>query len=479
MRVAAIAGAGDGEVGGRDVGRLHGRGDARVLAARLLGRVVLALLLLLLLLAWRAAVGAVAVRALLAGASAVAVAAVLAVAALTAVAGITAVATLRAAASRSGGRVSGQTSGFLSSLASLLSLALLLVLLSRLGQLLALASAGQADTSSRSSTWREVLDRLSTRDLATAASAETVLETNVGRGHAGVGVGCAALVFALEHERRGGSAGARGTVGTGWLGGGLLRRSEGGGRRVGSGGSQHIIQGVLLRRLRAKSDVVQLVDVLVVHERTSDVVDADAVVDAETRARGGGKNVPAIRAPLAVGAVGGLDGADLVVVPLQIVDVDIASQVTKAGDEHKTAVGREVDGIPGAQIEAVLGNGTGVEDGGLGRHVAVDDTELFRVGRPRNVVDGTLLVELDARVKGTVGAEDVHVGLAVVALVGLVDVGLRQDDDAGAEVVPLELDLVALVEGLLRDGRVELGHLEDLDRGRHSLGCVSLAVDRV
>lgn len=82
---------------------------------------------------------------------------------------------------------------------------------------------------------------------------------------------------------------------------------------------------------------------------------------------------------------------------------------------------------------------------------------------------GVRHTQSDARVKGTAGAKDVHVGLAVVTLVGLVDIGLGQDDQAGALVVPLELDLVGLEESLLRDRRGKMGDVEDLDLGRHAL----------
>lgn len=91
-------------------------------------------------------------------------------------------------------------------------------------------------------------------------------------------------------------------------------------------------------------------------------------------------------------------------------------------------------------------------------------------------MDRTLLVELDARVEGAVRAKNVHVCLAVVALVGLVDVSLSQDNHAGAEVVPLKLNLVALVECLLRDRGVELRDLIDLDRGGHALSFESVRV---
>jgi hypothetical protein len=42
---------------------------------------------------------------------------------------------------------------------------------------------------------------------------------------------------------------------------------------------------------------------------------------------------------------------------------------------------------------------------------------------------------------------------------------LCQDQKAGAQLVPLQLDLVSLEEGLLRDRVVEEGNVKDLDGG--------------
>ncbi|KAG9938375.1 eukaryotic translation initiation factor 2A, partial [Aureobasidium melanogenum] len=130
---------------------------------------------------------------------------------------------------------------------------------------------------------------------------------------------------------------------------------------------------------------------------------------------------------------------------------------------------RENNGVARTKVEAVLGNSTLVEDGRLSRHVAIDDTEFLGVGRPGDVVNRTILVQGNARVKSAAGAKNVHVGLAVVTLVGLVDIGLGQDDQASTLVVPLELDLIGLEEGLLRDRRGEVGDVEDLDLSRHAL----------
>lgn len=73
------------------------------------------------------------------------------------------------------------------------------------------------------------------------------------------------------------------------------------------------------------------------------------------------------------------------------------------------------------------------------------------------------LTQLDARVKTTIGAQDVHICLSIITFVGLVDVSLGQNDQAGAIVVPFELHFVALEECFLGDGCVELRHAEDLD----------------
>jgi hypothetical protein len=51
-----------------------------------------------------------------------------------------------------------------------------------------------------------------------------------------------------------------------------------------------------------------------------------------------------------------------------------------------------LDGVTRAQREGVGRLAAHVEDGGLRRHVAVNHTELFRVGVPADVVDGALLV---------------------------------------------------------------------------------------
>lgn len=110
-------------------------------------------------------------------------------------------------------------------------------------------------------------------------------------------------------------------------------------------------------------------------------------------------------------------------------------------------------------------DGSIVEDGGLGRHVPVDDTELTRVGRPGDIVDGPLFIKRDASVKRTVRAQEIERRLAVVALAGAVNIGLRQHEDAGAALVPLELDLVALEKCLLRNGGVELWDIENANGG--------------
>ena len=97
----------------------------------------------------------------------------------------------------------------------------------------------------------------------------------------------------------------------------------------------------------------------------------------------------------------------------------------------------------------MLWDALGVKDGCLRRHVSVHDTELLRVGRPCAVVDGPFLVQVNTRVESSIRAEDIQVRLAVVALIALVNIRLREHSHARALLIPLHLDFISLVERLL------------------------------
>jgi hypothetical protein len=56
---------------------------------------------------------------------------------------------------------------------------------------------------------------------------------------------------------------------------------------------------------------------------------------------------------------------------------------------------------------------------------SIHDTELFRVGTPRKIMNGTLLIERDTAIKIACGTQEIHTRFAVVAFVRIVDLGLR------------------------------------------------------
>lgn len=64
------------------------------------------------------------------------------------------------------------------------------------------------------------------------------------------------------------------------------------------------------------------------------------------------------------------------------------------------------------------------------------------------------------------GTEKVHGRLSIVALACLVYLGLRQYNEAGPIVVPLELHLITFEEVLLRGRGVKFGHIVDADGRR-------------
>jgi hypothetical protein len=77
-------------------------------------------------------------------------------------------------------------------------------------------------------------------------------------------------------------------------------------------------------------------------------------------------------------------------------------------------------------------------------------------------VNRTFLVESHASVKGTVGAKQVQSSFSVITLARFVDICLGQDEQRRAAIVPLELNLVAFEESLLRYGVMEDRDIVDL-----------------
>ena len=101
---------------------------------------------------------------------------------------------------------------------------------------------------------------------------------------------------------------------------------------------------------------------------------------------------------------------------------------------------------------------------------SINDTKLLRVRAPGKVVDRTLLVQSNAAVKVTSGAQEVKTGFSVVALVRIVNFGLCEDEDLRAEHVPLHLRAVGLEERLgARRSSAQCREVEDLDAGRSTL----------
>lgn len=175
----------------------------------------------------------------------------------------------------------------------------------------------------------------------------------------------------------------------------------------------------------------------------------DAIVNTESRRGRTSHDISAIRAPFAYTGIAAFNGAHLAEVLFEIVNINLASKVTKAGNKNEAAGGREDDCVARAKRERMRSNSTIVENGGLGRHVPVHDTKLARIGRPCNIMDRAFLVQGHASIERAIRAEEIQRRLAIVALSGAIDIGLCEDENAGAALIPLELNLVALEKGLL------------------------------
>lgn len=76
-----------------------------------------------------------------------------------------------------------------------------------------------------------------------------------------------------------------------------------------------------------------------VHESSADVPDTYSIIDTKTWTCCCRKNMLSIGAPLDVRAIGGLDGADLCVVLVEIVDVHMTSQISKSSNKDESSMG--------------------------------------------------------------------------------------------------------------------------------------------
>lgn len=107
---------------------------------------------------------------------------------------------------------------------------------------------------------------------------------------------------------------------------------------------------------------------------------------------------------------------------------------------------------------------------------SIDHTELLRVGAPRKIVDRSLLIQCNPAVKVARSTEKVHPCLSVVTLVGVIDLGLCQEQDLGSKSVPFDLGAISLVKRLLaRRSTVEGQETIDLDAGGGTLEAPRLA----
>lgn len=120
--------------------------------------------------------------------------------------------------------------------------------------------------------------------------------------------------------------------------------------------------------------LVELLDRLEVHERSSVVEDPHAVVDPQPRTKGSAHQVPSIGTPLAMTGIGRVKGADLLE-RFAIPNVDLTREVTEASDAEKATlrvVGEEVARVGAKVVDDVDAN---VKDDGLGGHVCAENVD--------------------------------------------------------------------------------------------------------
>jgi hypothetical protein len=154
------------------------------------------------------------------------------------------------------------------------------------------------------------------------------------------------------------------------------------------------------------------------------------------------------RIPFAPASIRCVNGADLVE-SATVKDVDFAGEIAKSSECQESALWIEGDEVSGMSAKIVQDFNTLIEQDGLRWHISVDNTELLRVGAPREIMDRPFLIQLDPAVKIAGGTQNNKTRLAVITLVGFIDVRLSEHQYLSSQGVPFESDSVRFIEGLL------------------------------
>ena len=146
-------------------------------------------------------------------------------------------------------------------------------------------------------------------------------------------------------------------------------------------------------RLRPPCYMVEFLHVLHIHDAaTTNMPYLDPIIHSQSRTRSRRENVLAVGTPFAHACVTRLDGTKLLKVFFEVVNIHLSRKVPKSSYQNETSMWGEHDGISRTQGKSMHCLCSVIEDDRLGRHVTIDYAELLGLGRPGNVVDGSILV---------------------------------------------------------------------------------------
>lgn len=262
----------------------------------------------------------------------------------------------------------------------------------------------------------------------------------------------------LSELRVGSTLGSRRTVGL-RRGSGATRsssaRGEGGdlsGRRNDDGilGRSGVGRGTA--RHGTPSDLPDFREALVMDEVGLEVVEREKVVDAHAGPEGGREQEFSVGGPFVMSRSEGLSRAELGQRD-SVPDVKVAGKLTKAA-AHEHATLRTPDKLVarlGTEVTKSLA--LAIVEGSFGRIFAVSDRKIVSLGVPTHVVDGALLISSNVALSLTVSRQVVEVGVSIVVVgTRLIALSRRKHKKRLASIVPVEGNVVTVVEALGRDG---------------------------
>ena len=195
-----------------------------------------------------------------------------------------------------------------------------------------------------------------------------------------------------------------------------------------------------------------------------EIVEGEEVVDAHAGPEGSREEESAIRGPLVVARGEGLSGAEFGERD-SVPDVKVAGKLAKSTTHENSALRTPDDFVARFSAKMAKCLAFAIIESRFGGILTISHSKVIALGVPANVVNGTLFISSDITLTLSISRQIVEIGVTVVVVgARLITLGGSKDEKRLTTIVPLEGNIITIVETLGRNGLRRGERCEKVDR---------------